>query len=68
MPRARIPFTEAAIKRAVRGAIACGLKPSKYEIDERGKIVVFFDTVDTSTPTSELDDELREFEARRGQG
>jgi hypothetical protein len=40
MSRARAPFRQADISRAVKGATAAGLSVSKVEIDQNGKIVI----------------------------
>jgi hypothetical protein len=55
MSRARIPFTQAAVKRAVGGALACGLKVAKYEVDERGKITVFAGDPPAPLATTDFD-------------
>ena len=66
MPRARVP-SQADIKRAVAAVIAAGIKPGRIEIDG-DRIIISNGDAPAPSPTSELDDELREFEARHGQG
>ena len=40
MTRARTPFRQADISRAVKGATAAGLVIGRVEIDQDGKIVI----------------------------
>lgn len=49
MAARRQSFSQADISRALKGAIAAGLKPSRAEITAEGKIVMSFDG-DTSAP------------------
>ena len=48
--------------RALRGAIAAGIKIQRVEIDEAGKIILIMNMYD-----DELDQELAEFKARHRQ-
>lgn len=48
MSTRRATFKQADLTRALRGAVAAGLKPSGYRIDPAGSIVVMF--ADGTTP------------------
>lgn len=71
MTRRAVPFRQADVTRAVRGALTAGVEIARVEIDRNGNIVI----VPTrpgdqpGTPTdAALDRELERFEARHGEG
>jgi hypothetical protein len=68
MPRARAGFRQVDLARALKAAAAAGLKVARFEIDPTGKLVVFSGDAPAPTPIDDLDAQLREFEARHGQG
>lgn len=68
MARCACTFKQQDLTRALRGARAAGFTVQRAEIDKSGKIVVTFAGEGPSSPPDDLDRELAEFEARRGQG
>ena len=54
MPRGRVPFRQADVKRAVSGVTSSGLKVSRVEI-EGTKITVFAGDAAAPLPTSDFD-------------
>jgi hypothetical protein len=59
--------TQAEIVRALRAAKGAGLEVTRYEIGPDGKVVVFTTNGEmASSPQSDLDRELAEFEALHG--
>lgn len=59
MPR-RSTFKQADLTRALRAALAAGMKPSGYRIDPTGGIVVMFgDGSPRSAGSNPWDEELR---------
>ncbi|MCX2698356.1 hypothetical protein [Ochrobactrum chromiisoli] len=55
-----VPFKQADVTRAIKGAIAAGMKVARAEIDQTGKIIVFSPSEDALKPTNELDKWLAE--------
>ena len=55
MTRARTPFRQADISRAVKGATAAGLVIGRVEIDQDGKIVVVSGEGRSKETTTPLD-------------
>ena len=70
MARGRCAFTQEAVTRALKAAVAAGMNVLRYEIDKDGKIVVVTGSPhgQDATPANDLDRELAEFEVRNGQG
>lgn len=56
----QIPFKQADVTRAIKGAIAAGMKVARAEIDQTGRIIVFSPSDDPVKPSSELDRWLAE--------
>lgn len=72
MARRAVPFRQADVTRALRGAMTAGVEIARVEIDHAGKIVIVPSRPGDTTTASEKDDaldrELAEFEARHGEG
>lgn len=72
MPRRPVPFRQADVTRALRGAQSAGVDVARVEIDRHGKIVIVparpGDQHEASETEQALDRELEEFEARHGEG
>jgi hypothetical protein len=57
------PFTQADVKRAVKGAVAAGINVARVEVDKHGKIVVIAGKPGEDAPT-DLDMWLGKHHAR----
>ncbi|MBK0022169.1 hypothetical protein D3C80_1329630 [compost metagenome] len=58
--RRQVPFKQADVTRAIKGALAAGMKVARAEIDQTGKIIVFSPSEDAIKPKNELDRWLAE--------
>lgn len=58
--RRQVPFKQADVTRAIKGALAAGMKVARAEIDQTGKIIVFSPSEDAIKPANELDRWLAE--------
>jgi len=54
-----VPFKQADVTRAIKGAIAAGLKVTRAEVDQSGKIIVLAGE-EKPTPANSLDKWLTE--------
>jgi hypothetical protein len=62
-------FRQQDLSRAIKAAVRAGVEIARIEIDSRGKIVIVVGKPSEATnPQDELDVELQQWEARRGQG
>ena len=68
MTRARTPFRQADISRAVKGAAAAGLVIGRVEIDQDGKIVIVSEESKAKEATTPLDAWKTRKNARTAQG
>jgi hypothetical protein len=67
MSRGGQTFKQRDVTKAIRAAVKAGVKDWRVEIDKNGKIILT--AADASSSLSDdLDRELADFEARRGQG
>ncbi|TXN14676.1 hypothetical protein FV234_17090 [Methylobacterium sp. WL8] len=48
-------FRQADVSRALKGALAAGMKPTRAEITVEGQIVLSFEQAVSSTPASDFD-------------
>lgn len=67
MRRAPSPFRQRDLTRAIRAVTIAGVGIARVEIGTDGRIVVVTQQP-AAGPQDDLDRELAEFEARRGQG
>jgi len=67
MARGPLTFKQRDVTAAVKAVIAAGADVSRVEVGKDGKIVVVTQ-MPSATPQDDLDRELKEFEARHGQG
>jgi hypothetical protein len=67
MPRAPSTFRQQDVTRAVKAVAAAGVHIARVEISRDGRIVVIV-RQPTANQQDDLDRELRDFEARHGQG
>jgi hypothetical protein len=70
-PRGKVAFKQTDVTRAIKAARAAGVEISRIEIDTGGpqsKITIIAGKPESQTAKNDLDAELAEFEARRGQG
>ena len=67
---ARVPstFRRQDVTRAVKAVVAAGVDIARVEIDSAGKIVIVAGKPLEATPQDDLDRELKQWEARHGQG
>jgi hypothetical protein len=63
MAKRAAKFTERDVRRFVRGLQAAGVKPTRFEASEDGRLIAF---VDSAPPDD--DAELAEFRQRHGYG
>jgi len=56
----QVAFKQADVTRAIKGAIAAGMKVGRAEIDLSGRIVVVAPSEDTAKPANDLDKWLAE--------
>lgn len=56
----QVAFKQADVTRAIKGAIAAGMKVARAEIDQSGRIVVVSPSEETMKPANELDKWLAE--------
>jgi hypothetical protein len=56
------------VTRAVKAVVAAGVDIARVEIDSAGKIVIVAGKPLEATPQDDLDRELKQWEARHGQG
>jgi hypothetical protein len=69
MPRTPSTFRQQDVTRAVKAVAAAGVDIARVEIDSTGKIVIVTGKpLDATAPQDDLDRELQEWEAGRGQG
>ena len=68
MARAPSAFRQQDVTRAVRAVAAAGVDIARVEIDRFGKIVIVTGKSEAGSTQDELDRELEEWEARRGEG
>jgi hypothetical protein len=68
MRRTPSVFRQQDVTRAVKAVTAAGVGIARIEIDKAGKIVIVAATAALAEPSDDLDLELQEWEARRGQG
>lgn len=55
MPARRQAFRQADIARALKGALAAGMKPRQAEITAEGRILLNFEEKPSTTPASDFD-------------
>jgi hypothetical protein len=68
MARGKLRFRQSDVTRAIKAAVAAGIDVARVEIDKEGKIVIVTGKPDpVGGNVDDLDRELREWEARRGQ-
>lgn len=56
----QVAFKQADVTRAIKGAIAAGMKVARAEIDQSGRIVVVSPSEETMKPANDLDKWLAE--------
>jgi hypothetical protein len=56
----QVAFKQADVTRAIKGAIAAGMKVARAEIDQSGRIVVVSPSEETTKPANDLDKWLAE--------
>ena len=56
----QVAFKQADVTRAIKGAIAAGMKVVRAEIDQSGKIVIVSPSEEAPTPANDLDKWLAE--------
>lgn len=56
----QVAFKQADVTRAIKGAIAAGMKVARAEIDQSGRIVVISPSEETMKPANDLDKWLAE--------
>jgi hypothetical protein len=67
MSRGAQTFKQRDVTKAIRAAVKAGVKGWRVEIDKNGKITLT-SAESSSSLSDDLDRELADFEARRGQG
>lgn len=67
MARRPCTFKQQDLKRALQAVKSAGIRMQRVEIDESGKFNIIFATEGPQTSEDDLDRELAEHEARRGQ-
>ena len=66
MARGSCTFKQQDVTRALRAAVAAGIKVQQIEIGKDGRIVIVASPGAATSSLDELDRELIEFEARHG--
>lgn len=56
----QVAFKQADVTRAIKGAIAAGMKVARAEIDLSGRIVIVSPSENTAKPANDLDKWLAE--------
>ena len=62
MNRTPLPFTQAAVARAFKGAKAAGVEVARVEIGKDGKISIVTKTGAEAEPAAPVDDEKNEWD------
>lgn len=60
----RQPFRQADVSRALKGALAAGMKPTRAEITAEGRIVLSFEDGTSPEPADAFDNWKRRRDAR----
>ena len=68
MARGQFAYRKRDLTRAIQAARAAGVDIAKVEVDRSGKITIIAARASAGGNGDELDRELEEWEARRGQG